>query len=168
VRSVECSVRLDGGVLVQRRVRSVLWLTLLCLAASLSNAAAQTRRSIRLTYLGNAGWQIDDGRKVILVDPFLTEFKNGGADNQNTNGDPLVSPDTAGIDARIHRADYIVITHGHYDHMIDAPYISRKTGAVIVCHESAAILRVPMVYQTRISSSCGAAKIFNSTAFPSE
>ena len=29
---------------------------------------------IRLTYLGNAGWEITDGRTVVLVDPFLTQF----------------------------------------------------------------------------------------------
>ena len=38
------------------------------------------------------------------------------------------------------RADYIVITHGHPDHALDAGYISRKTGATIIGHETAANL----------------------------
>ncbi|MEO6565698.1 MAG: Rid family hydrolase [Casimicrobiaceae bacterium] len=38
------------------------------------------------------------------------------------------------------RADYILITHGHPDHALDAGYISRKTGATILGHETAANL----------------------------
>ncbi len=95
---------------------------------------------IRLTYLGNAGWEITDGRRVILVDPFLTQFRRwrpGGADVAPAG---LYLPDTAFINERIDRADYILITHGHSDHALDAGYISRRTGAVIVGHETAANL----------------------------
>jgi L-ascorbate metabolism protein UlaG (beta-lactamase superfamily) len=66
----------------------------------------------------------------LLVDPYLSEF--GPAPDEN-DPDPILVPDQAQIDARIHRADYILITHGHPDHMLDAPYISNKTGAVIIC-----------------------------------
>jgi L-ascorbate metabolism protein UlaG (beta-lactamase superfamily) len=97
---------------------------------------------IRLTYLGNAGWEITDGRKVILVDPFLTQFARW------TNSGPLPDvapnafywPDTALINQHVKKADYIVITHGHPDHALDAGYISRRTGAVIIGHETAANL----------------------------
>lgn len=101
-------------------------------------AASKSRHPVELTYLGNAGWQITDGKTVILVDPYISEFRNGGNKTQITTDDPIAEPDKAGIDARIHKADYILITHGHDDHMLDAPYISRKTGAVIICTESAA------------------------------
>ncbi|MFN0180204.1 MAG: MBL fold metallo-hydrolase [Gemmatimonadales bacterium] len=95
---------------------------------------------IRLTYLGNAGWEITDGRRVVLVDPFLTQFRRwrpGGADVAPGG---LYLPDTTFINERIHRADYVLITHGHSDHALDAGYISRRTGAVIVGHETAANL----------------------------
>jgi L-ascorbate metabolism protein UlaG (beta-lactamase superfamily) len=103
-----------------------------------SFAAGESRRVVELTYLGNAGWRITDGTKVILVDPYISEFKNGGNPTQITTDDPVAEPDKAGIDARIHKADYILITHGHDDHMLDAPYISQRTGAVIICTESTA------------------------------
>jgi L-ascorbate metabolism protein UlaG (beta-lactamase superfamily) len=92
--------------------------------------AAASRELVTLTYLGNAGWQIEAAHKIILVDPFLSEF---GPAPDDKDPDPILVPDQAQIDARIHRADYILITHGHPDHMLDAPYISNKTGAIIIC-----------------------------------
>jgi reactive intermediate/imine deaminase len=102
--------------------------------------AALRAGELRLTYLGNAGWEITDGRRVVLVDPFLTQFRRwrpGGADVAPA---ALYVPDSAFIDAQVRRADYILITHGHADHALDAGYISRRTGAVIVGHETAANL----------------------------
>lgn len=102
-------------------------------------AAAKPQQPIKITYIGNAGWQIDNGKVTILVDPYVSEFQAQGTDNpQITADDPIATPNTAQIDAHIHKADYILITHGHDDHMLDAPYISKKTGAVIICSESAA------------------------------
>jgi L-ascorbate metabolism protein UlaG (beta-lactamase superfamily) len=113
-------------------------LLLLLAATGLSAAKAASRRPIHITYLGNAGWQISDGKTVILVDPYISEFRPAEHREQITADDPLAMPWTAGIDQHIHKADYILITHGHEDHMLDAPYISKKTGATIICSDSAA------------------------------
>jgi L-ascorbate metabolism protein UlaG (beta-lactamase superfamily) len=95
--------------------------------------AGPVREPVTFTYQGNAGWQIEAAHKIILVDPYLSEF---GPEPDSNETDPLVKPDQAQIDAHIHKADYILITHGHIDHMLDAPYISNKTGAVIICTQS--------------------------------
>lgn len=96
---------------------------------------------IRLTYLGNAGWEITDGRKVILVDPFLTQFARWTASGPKVVApDEVYAPDTALIDKHVSRADYVLITHGHSDHALDAGYIARKTGAVIIGRETTANL----------------------------
>jgi L-ascorbate metabolism protein UlaG (beta-lactamase superfamily) len=89
---------------------------------------------IRISYLGNAGYQIEDGKKVVLVDPYLSQFRPGGMGPTDLNDktDPILTPDTAGIDKRISRADYILITHSHSDHLLDAPYIAKKTHALII------------------------------------
>ena len=107
-----------------------------------SASPAQQPGDLRLTYLGNAGWEITDGRTVVLVDPFLTQFARwtprGPA--REVAPDSLYRPDTALINRHVKRADYIIITHGHSDHALDAGVISRRTGAVIVGHETTANL----------------------------
>ncbi|MDH5234153.1 MAG: Rid family hydrolase [Gemmatimonadota bacterium] len=127
-------------------LRRTLILLGLLLFAVVPSARAQSAPlktgELRLTYLGNAGWEITDGRTVVLVDPFLTQFARW----TRTGPAPDVAPDafypadTALINAHVKRADYILITHGHPDHALDAGYISRRTGAVIIGHETAANL----------------------------
>jgi L-ascorbate metabolism protein UlaG (beta-lactamase superfamily) len=103
-----------------------------------ADSKAEARRPIEISYLGNAGWQITDGKVVILVDPYLSEFRKKASSDPLTEDDPIATPDPDSIDAHINKADYILITHGHEDHMLDAPYISTKTGAAIICTEGAA------------------------------
>jgi L-ascorbate metabolism protein UlaG (beta-lactamase superfamily) len=98
---------------------------------------------IRLTYLGQAGYEITDGKTVVLVDPVITMMKlrrDTTPANLNVPNEinSILTPDTEAIDAKIKRADYILISHGHYDHLLDAPYISKKTGAIIIGHETTA------------------------------
>jgi hypothetical protein len=84
--------------------------------------------SIRLTYLGNAGYKIDNGKTILLVDPYLTQFKPGGVGptDFNDKSDPVLEPDTGEINKHISRTDFILITHSHSDHLLDAPYIATK------------------------------------------
>jgi len=98
---------------------------------------------IRLTYLGQAGYEITDGKTVVLVDPVTTMVKlrrDTTPANLNVPKEisSVLTPDTEAIDSKIKRVDYILITHGHYDHLLDAPYISNKTGAIIIGHETTA------------------------------
>jgi len=104
---------------------------------------AQERTEIELTYLGNAGWQITDGKTVVLVDPNLTQFRHPPAPavtGKPTDPQKLIAPDTEEIDAKIRRADYILVTHGHLDHALDALNIAKKTGATIIGTETVANL----------------------------
>jgi reactive intermediate/imine deaminase len=111
--------------------------------------AAASRAPLKLTYLGNAGWEITDGTTVVLVDPFLTQFARWepGAVAAGPDPDALYVVDSARIDRHVKRADYIVITHGHSDHALDAGYIANRTAATIIGHETVANLarayRVP-------------------------
>jgi L-ascorbate metabolism protein UlaG (beta-lactamase superfamily) len=126
-----------------RTIRVLQLFSLIVLTISVGGTerpSSEVRKEVRLTYLGNAGWQIEGAHITILVDPYLSQFRTKRGGDPNTDDDEIIAPDTAQIDARIHKADYILITHGHVDHMLDAPYISNKTGAVIIGHETAANL----------------------------
>ena len=107
---------------------------------------------VRLTHLGAAGWEITDGQRVILTDPYLSRLRYrsrfGLLDTPELPGDTrrafgpddeLVS-DTAAVDARITRADFILISHSHFNHCLDMPHIARKTGATVIGTESTIIL----------------------------
>jgi len=70
--------------------------------------------SVSLTWYGHAALGLDiDGIKV-AVDPFLT-------------GNPAAT-----IKSEQLQADYILITHGHGDHVGDAIAIAKRTGATVV------------------------------------
>lgn len=69
-----------------------------------------------IKYLGHSAFQIVIGDKVLLVDPFISD--NGLAKGK-VNVDEI-------------EADYILLTHGHEDHVADAESIGKRTGATIV------------------------------------
>jgi hypothetical protein len=68
-----------------RSSRMAIAALLILTAAATSTAVAAesgTRQPIELSYLGNAGWQIKAANKVILVDPYITEFRHDGSDSR--------------------------------------------------------------------------------------
>jgi L-ascorbate metabolism protein UlaG (beta-lactamase superfamily) len=99
---------------------------------------------LQLKYLGTAGWEITDGKTVVLVDPFLSRPRRvtPNDDTLPTDSRPLLTSDdtaqsdTAVIDAHVQRADLILITHTHWDHVLDLPHIARRTGATVIGTES--------------------------------
>jgi L-ascorbate metabolism protein UlaG (beta-lactamase superfamily) len=131
------------------RLRVALGCALLLLVPLLLGAPsrAQTRdrrAGVRLTYLGTAGWEITDGTTVVLVDPYLSRLRrvtpNDTVLPADTRplfaNDSIARSDTATVAAHVRRADYILITHTHYDHVLDAPLIAARTGATIIGTES--------------------------------
>jgi L-ascorbate metabolism protein UlaG (beta-lactamase superfamily) len=70
---------------------------------------------MRITFLGHASIQIQIGDKYLLVDPFIS-------------GNPKASH----IDINSLKADYILVTHAHQDHILDVEAIAKRTGAVII------------------------------------
>lgn len=88
-------------------------------------AARATTPPLTLTYLGVAGWQLTDGQRVVLVDPYFTR-------PTFAPGTPLTS-DPAAVAARAPaRADLIVVGHSHIDHVLDAPAVAKRTGASVM------------------------------------
>jgi L-ascorbate metabolism protein UlaG (beta-lactamase superfamily) len=82
--------------------------------------------ALRIRWLGTAGHVIETARTTLLIDPFLTRPTLGRLLGR-------LAPDEAAIRARLPaRVDAIVCGHSHYDHLLDAPFIARTTGALLV------------------------------------
>jgi L-ascorbate metabolism protein UlaG (beta-lactamase superfamily) len=87
------------------------WLSLL-----LFTAATLQAQETKIHWFGHAAFSVTTPKgKVLLIDPWLKNPKN-------PDKDPL-----AGL-----KADYILITHGHRDHVGDAADIAKATGAPLV------------------------------------
>jgi L-ascorbate metabolism protein UlaG (beta-lactamase superfamily) len=118
--------------------------SLIGLVCALLYPARRADSQVQLKYLGTAGWEITDGRTVVLIDPYLSRLRMVAPNDDTLPGDTrrlvrnddIAESDTAIIDRHIQRADFILITHTHIDHVLDLPYIARKTGATIIGTES--------------------------------
>src|SRR5580704_2829187 len=127
-----------------RCVFPIIALMTLALAAQNQPNAGKSGPVI-LKYLGAAGWEVSDGTTSILIDPYLSRI-NGPAppgghpmagDTRRAYGwGDIASSDIAVIDAHIQRADFVLVTHTHYDHIMDVPHIALKTRAAVIGTES--------------------------------
>ncbi len=70
---------------------------------------------MKITFYGHASLGIQVNDVHILVDPFIS-------------GNPKASH----INLEALKADYILITHAHQDHILDVEAIAKRTGAVLV------------------------------------
>src|SRR5271157_115056 len=88
---------------------------------------------VRVVWLGTAGFAIESGGFVVLIDPYVTRasFVSLFA--------PL-RPDLRAIARHVPRADAIIVGHTHFDHALDVPAIAQRTGARVFGSRSAAAL----------------------------
>jgi len=70
--------------------------------------------TIKITWYGHAALGLNTGGYKIIIDPFLT-------------GNPAAS-----IPAEAVEADFILISHGHGDHVGDSVSIAKRTGAMVI------------------------------------
>ena len=117
------------------------FLLLICLLSG--NLLQAQEEPLKLTYLGTAGWILDDGNLTVLIDPYISRVKLGsgpGIHPEDTRAsvkrDDYFVSDTLAIDSLITQADYILVHHAHFDHLSDVPYIAKKTGARVIGTET--------------------------------
>jgi L-ascorbate metabolism protein UlaG (beta-lactamase superfamily) len=70
---------------------------------------------MKFTYYGHACFAVVAGGKTLLFDPFIS-------------GNPLAKK----IDVEKIEADFILVSHGHGDHLEDVAGIAARTGATVV------------------------------------
>jgi L-ascorbate metabolism protein UlaG (beta-lactamase superfamily) len=84
-----------------------------------------------ITYLGHSCFQIRSAGRTLLIDPFLT-------------GNPQAAAAADSVEA-----DFILVSHGHGDHVGDTVAIAERTGATVISnHEIVTWLRQRGVRQT--------------------
>lgn len=66
------------------------------------------------TYYGHSCFLLDDGKYKVLTDPFLDE-------------NPLAAAKPEDI-----QCDFILVSHGHFDHQGQAEEIAKRTGATVL------------------------------------
>ena len=67
-----------------------------------------------LKFLGHACFMLKDGNNALIIDPFLT-------------GNPQSAAKADQIDCQ-----YILVSHGHDDHLGDTVSIAKRTGATVI------------------------------------
>lgn len=82
-------------------------------------------KTVSVRWLGMAGFEIRAQGQSLLLDPFLTRPTAG------TVAAARLAPDEALLEAVLPEASLILIGHSHYDHLMDAPSIARRTGALL-------------------------------------
>lgn len=70
--------------------------------------------SLEIRWLGHNCWSLRDGKHWVLIDPFLS-------------GSP-----TAPVQPTDVSPDFILVSHGHGDHVGDAIDIAKRTGATVI------------------------------------
>ncbi len=71
---------------------------------------------MKLTYYGHSCFSVEMQGKKIVFDPYITP-------NEMANN----------IDINIIEADFILVSHGHIDHIADCVALAKRTEATVVC-----------------------------------
>jgi len=70
---------------------------------------------MKITFYGHSSLGIEVGGKHVLIDPYIS-----------------ANPNASHININELKADYILLTHAHSDHILDVEYIANRTNAVVV------------------------------------
>lgn len=72
---------------------------------------------MNFTYYGHSCFAVELAGRALLFDPFISP-----------------NPLAAGIDLNSVRADFILVSHGHQDHLADAVGLAKRTGATVIAN----------------------------------
>jgi L-ascorbate metabolism protein UlaG (beta-lactamase superfamily) len=112
-------------------------------ASATTSTTAPARRApaaagfASFAWLGTSGWQIRTPTTTVLLDPYVTRFDAGLAAGR-FSATTRLKVDPAALDAALGAAgtpegavDSILVTHTHWDHFSDVPYLARTRGSMV-------------------------------------
>lgn len=93
------------------------------------------RDGVRVTYLGTNGYQLESKGHALFIDPYFSRV-----DLLNVGLGSRIRPNASRINDGLRhlapKADAILATHGHFDHLLDVPAVTAKTGAHLIASAS--------------------------------
>ena len=127
------------------RVRIFLWLMFSAQAFGagldhyaqlvVNDSRAMPRDGVRVTYLGTNGYQFEFKGHALLVDPYFSRV-----DLLSVALGSRIQPNASRINDGLRHlppeADAILVTHGHFDHLLDVPVVMAKTRARLIASAS--------------------------------
>src|SRR5882757_3919055 len=100
-----------------------------------AGSAGAVRDGVRVTYLGTNGYQFEFKGHALLVDPYFSRV-----DLSSLALGSRIQPNASRINATLGhlaaKADAILVTHGHFDHLLYVPAVMAKTRARLIASAS--------------------------------
>ncbi len=100
------------------------------------DSGATPRDGVRVTYLGTNGYQFEFKGHALLVDPYFSRVNRLNV-VLGSRIQPDISRVAEGMRHLAPKPDAILVTHGHFDHLLDVPILMSKTQARLIASASA-------------------------------
>ncbi|MEU6860549.1 MBL fold metallo-hydrolase [Glycomyces sp. NPDC046736] len=99
-------------------------------------AAQAAGSTVSLRWLGTNAWEFTTETATVLIDPWVSRFPTGAYTEDGFDPETRIEVYEDVIDEHLPKADTILVTHGHWDHIADVPYLAEKTGATVLGTET--------------------------------
>jgi L-ascorbate metabolism protein UlaG (beta-lactamase superfamily) len=101
-----------------------------------SDSGTMPHEGVRVTYLGTNGYQFEFDGHALLVDPYFSRV-----DLLSVAVGSRLQPDMSRVAEGMRhlspKPEAILVTHGHFDHLLDVPTVMSRTHARLIASASA-------------------------------
>jgi L-ascorbate metabolism protein UlaG (beta-lactamase superfamily) len=102
-------------------------------------SSAPPKRGVRVTYLGTNGYLLESRGTTLLIDPYFSRVSLFRAALSLP-----VTADRALVERYLpaQRIDAVLVTHGHFDHLLDVPEVVIHTKAKLIASSTSTLLAI--------------------------